>query len=222
MAKVNPLTVYFPEPNTIVRVLPDKDTIEAHFTSKDGGSENQALVASLRNRRNLASKNVVFNLDAAIETNSDRFTVKIGKKEVQININWAGGKIPQLTAEHIEALFNSSQVHAQKIYWIRRVMSQYQGGHPTLKGRGDAITDVYEHYFPNELIGYEPEELKKNLKTYTRMSNYGEGALRPSTENEPSTKENLQSTGDYDAVISIAKESGQAVQNFLLEVLGIE
>jgi hypothetical protein len=107
MAKVNPFTVYFPEPNTIVRVLPGKDTIEAHFTSKKEVQKVKRSSASLRNRRNLTSKDVVFDLDAAIETNSDRFTVKIGGKETQININWIGGKITQLTAKHIKALFET-------------------------------------------------------------------------------------------------------------------
>jgi hypothetical protein len=216
MAKVNPFTVYFPEPNTIVRVLPGKDTIEASFTSTEGSSEGQALVRKLREKRKLTSKDAVFDLNAAIETNSDRFTVITGGKEAQIKINWVGGEIKELTAKHIKALFDNSQTHAKKNYWIRRVMSVYPGGKQIVKGRGIAITDIYEHYFPNELLGYEPRELKEKLKTYTSLPGYGEGALGKET------KKNLQDTGDYDSVIKIAQEAGEAAQKLLIEILGIE
>jgi len=216
MAKVNPFTVYFPEPNTIVRVLPGKDKIEAHFTSNQGTSEGQVLVRNLRKKRNLTSQDAVFDLDAAIETNSDRFTTTIDGKEVQLNINWIGGEIKELTEKHIKALFESSQTHAKKNYWIRRVMAAYPGGNKTVSGRGDAITDVYDHYFANELIGYKPGQLKQNLKEYTKLSNYGETALKKET------KKNLQDTDDYDPVIKIAQESAEAVKKFLMEVLGIE
>jgi hypothetical protein len=66
------------------------------------------------------------------------------------------------------------------------------------------------------LIGYKPEELKKQLKTYISLSNYGENALLKET------KENLQATKDYESVISIAEAAGKGAQNFLIEVLGIE
>ncbi|HEY9798648.1 MAG TPA: DUF4157 domain-containing protein [Leptolyngbyaceae cyanobacterium] len=216
MAKVNPSTVYFPEPNTIVRVLPGKDKIEAHFTSNQGTSEGQALLRNLRKKRNLTSKDAVFDLDAAIETNSERFTTTIDGKEVQLNINWIGGEIKELTEEHIKALFESSQTHAKKNYWIRRVMAAYPGSKKTVSGRGVAITDVYEHYFANELLGYEPGQLKQNLKEYTKLPNYGEAALKKET------KKNLQDTDDYDPVIKIAQESAEAVKKFLMEVLSIE
>lgn len=95
-------------------------------------------------------------------------------------------------------------------------MATYPGGKTIVKGRGDAITDVYEHYFANELIGYKPGQLKQNLKEYTKLPNYGEAAL------EKRTRDNLQDTGDYDSVIKIAQESAEAVKKFLMEVLGME
>ena len=48
------------------------------------------------------------------------------------------------------------------------------------------------------------------------MPNYGANALKNAT------KINLQSTGDYNPVIEIARESGLAVQKFLMEILNIK
>jgi hypothetical protein len=217
MAKIDLNTVYFPEPKTIFKMhAKDPKAVAGTFTSAKGTSEGQSLVADMRKQLSLKKKDMVFDLRAAIETNNDRFAVKIGGTETKININWIGGKITHLTAGQIKALFSNSQTHALKLYWERRMVAQYPGEGKVKSGRGAAIINVYEHYFPNELIGYEPEELKKQLKTYISLSNYGENALLKET------KENLQATKDYESVISIAEASGKAAQNFLIEVLGIE
>jgi hypothetical protein len=225
MAKINPSTVYFPEPNTIFKMEPKgRKALNGTFTSKEGKSEGQALVAMMRKNKSLENKEMIFDLNAAIETNSDRFKTIIDKKEVNLTINWTGGEIKELTTEHIKSLFENSQTHVKKNYWIRRVMSQYPGGQGSEdlskrnligKGRGTAITDVYEHYFPHELIKpYNPKILKQKLNTYTNEPTYGSVS--------DATKKNLDLTGDYDSVISLAKESGKAVEIFLKEILGIK
>lgn len=224
MAKINPNTVYFPEPNTIFKMEAGKKVVDGTFSSgPKGKSEGQSLVAKMRRQKQLENKQMIFNLEAAIETNSDRFNTIIDGKEVNLLINWTGGKIPELKEEHIKALFESSQTHVNKFYWMRRVMPQYPGGKAyndpkklkrVFPGRGEAIGDVYKHYFPHEVIGgFKPELLKQKLNTYTNEATYGKVSKE--------TKDNLNLTGDYESVISLAKESGKAVEIFLKEVLGI-
>ena len=224
MAKINPNTVYFPEPNTIFKMKAGKKVLDVTFSSgSNGKSEGQSLVAKMRKQKQLENKQMIFNLEAAIETNSDRFNTIIDGKEVNLIINWTGGEIPELKEEHIKALFESSQTHVSKLYWMRRVMPQYPGGKAyedpkklkqVFTGRGKAIGDVYNHYFPHEVIGgFKPELLKQKLNTYTNEATYGKVSKE--------TKDNLNLTGDYESVISLAKESGKAVEIFLKEVLGI-
>jgi hypothetical protein len=224
MANINPNTVYFPEPNTIFKMeAQGKEALAGTFSSNQKGkSEGQNLFRSMRNKLAIEQKDLVFDREAAIETNSDRFTAIIDKKVVELKIDWTGGEIKQLTAKHIRALFESSQSHIKKLYWTRRMMPQYPGGEAynepkklkqVFPGRGKAISNVYDHYFPHVLIGYKPELLKQKLNTYTKEANYGNVS--------EATKENLNLTDDYDSVISVAKEAGEAAKIFLKEILGI-
>ena len=224
MAQIDPLTVYFPEPNTIVRVQKGAKTIEASFNSKAGKGEGQALVADLRKKRQLQTKDVVFNLDAAIETKSERFKVEASNEQVQSQMDWMGGELKGLTEKDIKSLFNSSQGHADKFYWCRRMQSQYLDKSEDKKtgkekkgatsDRANAMQAVYKAYFPNELIGFEPKKLQSELKNYQSRSDYGKIELKYEI--------NLQNTNHYDTVIAVAKEAGEAVQKFLMEILGIK
>ncbi|MBD2199073.1 MULTISPECIES: hypothetical protein [Calothrix] len=229
MAQINPFTVYFPEPNTIVRVNKGAKTIEASFNSTAGKGEGQALVADLRKKRQLQTKDVVFNLDAAIETKSERFKVEASNEQVQSQINWMGGELKGLTEKDIKSLFNSSQGHADKFYWCRRVRSQYletvkKDNDKTKKeattNRSKAIEAVYDAYFPNILIGFNPDQLKQKLPLYQSLENYG--VIDEKYTNNLKGHEDAEKKDVYDDIIAIAKESANAVADFLKDILGIK
>jgi hypothetical protein len=223
MAKINPSTVYFPEPNTIFRMLKpgDNRVVAGTFTSDSGKSEGNALVAKIRKQKQLERKDMVFDLRAAMETNSDRFNTTIDNQEVNLKIDWTGGEIPKLTEQYIKAIFESSQTHAKRFYWVRRVEAAYRYGRKSTTERTNAIGDVYDHFLPNALIGYNPEDLKNNLKNYTDLENYGEKGLENNTEIKKALTD-AKCPFEYEEVINLAKEAGKAAQKLLMEILGIE
>ena len=211
MAKVNPFTVYFPEPNTIYKIKKGQNSLEVTFSPSKTASkpEGQAAVRGLRQKRKLQKNNVAFDLKAAILTDSDRFGAKVNGKIVNVNINWQGGPFPELTEEKIKAiLLGSSQTHIQKNYWIRRVYSQYQG---PKEGRGTAITEVYTKLMPHEIFGMNPTKLIKELPSFDakeHVSNLSD-----------STIENL--AGDKGDIIEIGISTANTIAMFLKEILGI-
>jgi hypothetical protein len=233
MAKINPDTVYFPEPNTIFRMLPaGPKAVAGTFTSKEGTSEGQALLANIRRRKKLERKDMVFDLSAAIETNSDRFAVKIKGEEINIKSDWIGGKMLGLTEDKLRKIFTSSpsQSHAKENNWVIRMKTAYPGNKVLIPGREKAIRDVYNCFFPQKLIGYKPEDLKEKLQDYTR-ENYGEKLLNNKETTVKNLRENSKDEkrkpenggqGDYAEIIQIAKIAGEEVQKFLIEILGIE
>jgi periplasmic divalent cation tolerance protein len=130
-----------------------------------------------------------------------------------------------LTTQKLQELFVSSLPKLQKSFWCEQINSQYghfrEGTNTgfTIPKRREAIEDIYDHFFPNAVIGFEPEELQKWLSSgYQSHPNYGIAALPPKTIS------NLRKPDaeDTDAIIAIATEDASVVEQFFCELLGIK
>jgi hypothetical protein len=130
-----------------------------------------------------------------------------------------------LTARLIQERFEISLPQWQKASWCEQINSQYghfrQGTNTgfTIPKRREAIEDVYDHFFPNAVIGFEPEELQQWLSSgYQSHPNYGIEALQAKTISNL-RKPDAQ---DTDAIIALATQDASVVEPFFCELLGIE
>jgi hypothetical protein len=171
--------------------------------------EDAAIIISDKHRINLLTKE---------QTELE----KIGKAiEENLNSNLS----EPLTSNSLQKRFETSLPQLQKNVWCEQVNSQYghfREGTNTgfaISGRREAIEDIYDRFFPNAVIGFEPEELKQWLSSgYQSHPNYGIAALQPKTISNLRKPDAI----DTDEIIAVANQDASIVEQFFCEILGIK
>ncbi|MER5631513.1 eCIS core domain-containing protein [Streptomyces nitrosporeus] len=114
MAQVNPGLVYYPEPNTFVKVHEHYDELEDGVTFGSGAEEGQHLMDSLhRNRYDGVAGD--FDPRYAIATDMDRVGQNVGGHP-------RGTPVTDAT---VKQLFALAQTHARPQEWTKRVEKAY-------------------------------------------------------------------------------------------------
>ncbi|MEU5049241.1 DUF4157 domain-containing protein [Streptomyces sp. NPDC021096] len=115
MAEVNPGSVYYPEPNTFVKVKTDwdMDQLEDGISFGTGKLEGEQLVNSLRSKRDNVKEG--FDSRYAISTDMDRVGTNVG----------GHSKGQAVTEDTLKKLFDLAQSHARKQEWQDRVATAY-------------------------------------------------------------------------------------------------
>lgn len=115
MAEVNPRSVYYPEPNTFVKVKTDwdMDQLEDGISFGTGRLEGEQLVNSLRSKRDNVTEG--FDSRYAITTDMDRVGTNVGGHR----------KGQAVTEDTLKKLFDLAQSHARKQEWQDRVATVY-------------------------------------------------------------------------------------------------
>ncbi|KJK55384.1 hypothetical protein [Saccharothrix sp. ST-888] len=134
MAGVDPRLVYFPEPNTFVRVRTDwdLDRLEPGIGFGEGANEGQSLVDSTHRVRERNGIEVVQTFDSrlAVTTDPDRIGRKVGEHPLGHPV----------TEDSIGRLFELAQSHARRQEWADRVAARY-GLDP--RAKEELATKVY-------------------------------------------------------------------------------
>ncbi|MFD0340027.1 DUF4157 domain-containing protein [Streptomyces sp. NPDC127117] len=115
MAEVDPSAVYYPEPNTFVKVKTDWDMheLEDGISFGTGKLEGKQLVESLRSTRSDVTQG--FDSRYAITTDMSRVGESVGGHE-------RGAAVTEAT---LKKLFDLAQSHARKQEWRDRVAAAY-------------------------------------------------------------------------------------------------
>ncbi|MFF3955318.1 DUF4157 domain-containing protein [Streptomyces sp. NPDC001890] len=115
MAALNPSAVYYPEPNTFVKVKTEWDMyqLEDGISFGTGKEEGEQLVESLRSRRTGATQG--FDSRYAITTDMGRIGKKVGGHE----------RGAAVTGATLDKLFDLTQSHARQQEWQDRVAAAY-------------------------------------------------------------------------------------------------
>ncbi|MER5612477.1 DUF4157 domain-containing protein [Streptomyces sp. NPDC002215] len=115
MAALNPSAVYYPEPNTFVKVKTEWDMhqLEDGISFGTGKEEGEQLVESLRSQR--ADVTQGFDSRYAISTDMGRIGEKVGGHE----------RGAAVTEAILKKLFDLTQSHARKQEWQDRVAAAY-------------------------------------------------------------------------------------------------
>jgi hypothetical protein len=196
MAGVDPETVYFPEPNTLIRVDESRTYIHASFGG--GAQEGQSIVKDMIRRRGMPD--IVFDRRAVIATSSKRFTLE-GGNEVTTPVT--EGRLKEFTSEDIQSLFNLTQSHAKARTWNDRVISKYPDVNVNI------LNQLRTQCFPNEAIGTDPDRLRAELTDFDPTSKLTLAEKQLLHHNEDFRKE----------IINLAEFSGEAIREFLLSIL---
>lgn len=114
MAQVEPALVYYPEPNTFVKVHEDYEELERGVSFGSGAQEGQHLMDSLRDNR-FDGVTRDFDPRYAIATDMDRVGQKVGG-------HTRGDPVTDAT---IKQLFALAQTHARPQEWSKRVALAY-------------------------------------------------------------------------------------------------
>ncbi|MFE9572760.1 DUF4157 domain-containing protein [Streptomyces sp. NPDC006692] len=114
MAQVEPALVYYPEPNTFVKVHENYDELEPGVTFGSGAEEGQHLMDSLRTNR-YDGVNGGFDPRYAIPTDMSRVGQNVGP-------HTRGTPVTDAT---LNQLFELAQTHARSQEWTKRVERAY-------------------------------------------------------------------------------------------------
>lgn len=137
MAKADPRTVYFPEPNTFIKLLEGDTRLEDGVTFGTGDQEGEALAKSLAKLRGEDKENRVFAPECSVVTDGDRLVKAIQNTP-------ATGPV----SDRVLALRQSyTQSHARREEWRKRVLDFY--------GVAPATALVL-----SDLVFYVPEDSK--------------------------------------------------------------
>nr|WP_265296185.1 DUF4157 domain-containing protein [Streptomyces sp. SHP 1-2] len=139
MARVNPASVYYPEPSTFVKVQDWEDNLEQGVGFGRGNQEGQQLVESLTARR--GGVTAAFDSRFAISTDMGRVGENVGSHP-------AGSRV---TKDTVKQLFTLTQTHARPQEWRDRV-SAANGLTSTSAAAMEALTqEVFGHLTPEDL-----------------------------------------------------------------------
>ncbi|WP_052397626.1 DUF4157 domain-containing protein [Streptomyces sp. NRRL F-5123] len=131
MSEVHPHSVYYPEPNTFVKVKTDwdMDQLEEGISFGTGSEEGAQLVNSLRATRD--GVNESFDSRYAISTDMGRIGSKVGGHA-------RGESVDEAT---LKKLFTLAQSHARKQEWAKRVGTLYNLPPAEEAALADAVYD---------------------------------------------------------------------------------
>ncbi|MFD5508490.1 hypothetical protein ACFWIB_12050 [Streptomyces sp. NPDC127051] len=134
MADVDPKLVYFPEPNTFVKVRTDwgMDGLEDGIGFGTGKGEGQNLVDSLEKVRS-APVTRAFDPGLAISTRADRIGGKVQ--------DFDGGPV---TKDTLRQLCNLAQTHARPQEWSDRIARVHGTGRDVLNPLSEAVFAIPE------------------------------------------------------------------------------
>ncbi|WLQ34463.1 DUF4157 domain-containing protein [Streptomyces castrisilvae] len=124
MAELNPRSVYYPEPNTFIKVAEYRDDLEPGISFEQGNQEGAALVKTARNEigeRDAAegSKEVKENFDS-------RYAITTDMKRIGENVETDQSNKGKGTVRNpLEQLSNLAQSHAGQTTWGDRVEEAY-------------------------------------------------------------------------------------------------
>lgn len=149
MADVDPKLVYFPEPNTFVKVRTDwgMDGLEDGIGFGTGKGEGQNLVDSLEKVRS-APVTRVFDPSLAISTRADR----IGGRVQDFN----GGSV---TRDTLRQLCNLAQTHARAQEWSDRIARVHGTERDVLNPLSEAVFAIPEPGSLKSEATRQPQEI---------------------------------------------------------------
>jgi hypothetical protein len=153
VGQIDPRVLYFPEPNTLVKLQGDK--IEVSFGV--GYKEGETMMKSLIEKRSLQEKHLVWDNSAGLTTLGDRFGAKLGDKEVNGQVMaYSGGVMTGkgITLEQFTAMFKADQMHATRSKFVSRIIATNR--YPALTGKEDrqsaVLESAYNILFPHTSI----------------------------------------------------------------------
>ncbi|MEL6492484.1 MAG: hypothetical protein AAFQ95_21255 [Cyanobacteria bacterium J06621_3] len=129
VSKLNPLATYFPEPNTLVKVERDQETINASFGIAD--NEGRTFIANLVKERNAKNKEIIYDTRASIASDSERFTVRVdpgdgeGAQNITYEAKYYGGSLTAIKMEQLHGLVKQLQNHADSNAMERELKRNY-------------------------------------------------------------------------------------------------
>ncbi|MHA7961669.1 M91 family zinc metallopeptidase [Streptomyces sp. L500] len=153
MAKADPRTVYFPEPNTFVKLLDGLTRLEDGVTFGTGDQEGDALAKSLGTARGEDKDNKarVFAPDCSVVTDGERLVKAI------LNTPGTGP-----VRDRIVALRQSyTQSHARREEWRKRVLDFYKVEPAAALGLSGLVFAVPDDTKLAELAGMEPASFEQ-------------------------------------------------------------
>ncbi len=199
MGRINPETVYFPEPNTIIKATGNELT--AIFDR--GGQEGDRMVKTLLRRRGGQSK-TMFDERVAIVTDSARFSIDDGGSG---EVTYAKGTLKNLTAAQIRQLFGQVQSHADADIFDKRMKAAYPV--TDVNEQSNALSILRKHLFPNEAIGYDPALLREKLPSFN-----------PSNIPFPSnTVKHIAVSEKTTEALQVIRSTATAIKQFLLSII---
>ncbi|MEU1375041.1 M91 family zinc metallopeptidase [Streptomyces triculaminicus] len=151
MAKADPRTVYFPEPNTFIKLLDGLTHLEDGVTFGTGDQEGEALAKSLGKLRGEDKENRVFAPDCSVVTDGDRLVKAILDTPVTGPVS---GRVVALRQSY-------TQSHARREEWRKRVLDFYGVAPDAALGLSDLVFDVPDDTRLAELAGMDPASFEQ-------------------------------------------------------------
>lgn len=232
MANYNPQAVYFPEPNTIIKVAGDRQIVLDTSSFGKGAKEGESILKTVLQQDPRAK--LAFDKKAKLITDSVRFKVTVGKgdsaRELTISSRLTVGGYVNLSAQEIEAIFNIDQSHAKRSVWVDQMAKGYDiepyyqelGLDKNLVesnriGQKGSLGELADLSFPNLVLGYKPD--RAVLKGFTQPAisdDIRKGVV--GTPSDPDSEElyYMYKTGTAGNIVSVANDTGQAIKTFLL------
>ncbi|MEV4502213.1 M91 family zinc metallopeptidase [Streptomyces klenkii] len=155
MAEVDPRTVYFPEPNTFVKLLDGLTGLEDGVTFGTGDQEGEALAKSLGKTRGEDKDNRVFAPDCSVVTDGDRLVKAI----------LATPGTGPLSARVVALRQSYTQSHARREEWRKRVLDFYEVKADDAMGLSDLVFDVPDDTRLAQLAGMDPKSFEQYVTT---------------------------------------------------------
>ncbi|MCQ8773534.1 type III secretion system effector protein [Streptomyces telluris] len=151
MADVDPRTVYFPEPNTFIKLLDGLTRLEDGVTFGTGDQEGEALAKSLGNLRGEDKENRVFAPDCSVVTDGERLVKAILDTP---GTGPVSGRVVALRQSY-------TQSHARREEWRKRVLDFYRVAPDAALGLADLVFEVPDDTKLAELAGMDRESFEQ-------------------------------------------------------------
>jgi hypothetical protein len=152
MAAFSPLSIYYAEPNLLLRVTPQSIWGSWGNTS----AESRAYVASIAQYLQQNYNAVYVRNNPVITRMDERFAVtSVDRKVTRVITRW--GELRTLTWSEFEQLFAQLQSAASRSGWARAVIDNNRGYWGPGSDQNLALAyrlaeDIYDHYFPNSMV----------------------------------------------------------------------
>ncbi|MDT0449452.1 M91 family zinc metallopeptidase [Streptomyces hesseae] len=151
MAKVDPRTVYFPEPNTFIKLLEGETRLEDGVTFGKGDQEGEELAKSLGKLRGEHEGNRVFDPDCSVVTDGDRLVKAI----------LATPGTGPISARVVALRQSYTQSHARREEWRKRVLDFYGVAPDAALVLSDLVFAVPDDTKLAELAGMDRESFEQ-------------------------------------------------------------